>query len=155
MNKMKISITVISVFLLLLVYTMVVFAGQNDSDSIIEELITEALQNNPQLTVFNESINSLKEKPAQVRSLDNPRLQMSIMNLPSDSFKFDQEPMTQKHISIMQKFPFPGKLRLRGAIAEKAIDMAAEFAGVPMTFKLLADESRNPAQQLFMWAVET
>ncbi len=126
MNKMKIAITVISASLFLLVYTMVVFAGQNDSDSVIEELITEALQSNPQLKAFNESINSLKQRPAQVQSLDNPRLKMSIMNLPSDTFEFDQEPMTQKHIAIMQKLPFPGKLRLKGMIAEKAVDMAAE-----------------------------
>jgi len=123
---MKISITVISAFILLLVYTMAVSAGQNDSDSVIEELITEALQSNPQLKAFNESINSLKERPAQVQSLDNPRLKMSIMNLPTDTFEFDQEPMTQKHISIMQKLPFPGKLRLKGTIAEKAINMAEE-----------------------------
>jgi outer membrane protein TolC len=126
MSMMKISISVMSAFLLLLVYSMAVFAAQNDSDSVIEELITEALSNNPHLKVFNESINSLKEKPAQVQSLDNPRLKMSIMNLPVDTFEFDQEPMTQKQISIMQKFPFPGKLRLRGTIAEKTIDMAKE-----------------------------
>jgi outer membrane protein TolC len=126
MSRKKISITVIGAFILLLVNTMAVSAVQNDSDSVIEGLITEALQNNPQLKAYNESINSLEQRPAQVQSLDNPRLKMSIMNLPSDTFDFDQEPMTQKHISIMQKFPFPGKLRLRGEIAEKAIDMAEE-----------------------------
>ena len=36
-----------------------------------------------------------------------------------------------------------------------AIQMAAEFGGVPMTFKLLADESQNPAQQTFYIALET
>jgi len=36
-----------------------------------------------------------------------------------------------------------------------AIAMAAEFGGIPMTFKLLADESQNPAQQLFYMAVES
>ena len=126
LSRMKISIIPISAFLLLLVYSTAIFAGQNNIDSVIEGLITEALQNNPQLKAYNESINSLEQRPAQVQSLDNPRLKLSIMNLPSDTFKFDQEPMTQKHISIMQKFPFPGKLRLRGAIAEKAIDMAEE-----------------------------
>jgi len=38
--------------------------------------------------------------------------------------------------------------------SDVAIQMAAEFGGVPMTFKLLADESRNPVQQLFLWGVE-
>ena len=103
LSRMKISIIPISAFLLLLVYSTAIFAGQNNIDSVIEGLITEALQNNPQLKAYNESINSLEQRPAQVQSLDNPRLKLSIMNLPSDTFKFDQEPMTQKHISIMPK----------------------------------------------------
>jgi outer membrane protein TolC len=126
MRRMKIYIPVISAFLLLLVHSMAVLAAQNDRDSVIEALITEALQNNPQLKALEASVDSLKEKPAQVQSLDNPRLKMSIMNLPVDTFEFDQEPMTQKQISVMQKLPFPGKRGLKGAIAEKAVDMAAE-----------------------------
>jgi outer membrane protein TolC len=40
------------------------------------------------------------------------------MNLPVNSFSFDQEPMTGKLISLMQMFPFPGKLGLASDMAE-------------------------------------
>jgi outer membrane protein TolC len=125
-NMMKIYIPVISAFLLLLINPVAAPAAQSDRDSIVEALIAEALQNNPQLKALEASVDSLKEKPAQARSLDNPRLKLSIMNLPTDTFEIDQEPMTQKQIAVMQKFPFPGKRGLRGAIAEKAADMAEE-----------------------------
>ena len=46
-------------------------------------------------------------------SLDDPRLGFAILNLPTDSFDFDQEAMTQKQIFIAQKFPWFGKLDLR------------------------------------------
>lgn len=124
MNMMKIYVSVISAFLLLLVHSVAVLAAQNERN--IEALIEEALQNNPQLKALEASVDSLKEKPAQAQSLDNPRLKFSIMNLPVDTFKLDQEPMTQKQISVMQKFPFPSKRGLRGAIAEKEVDMATE-----------------------------
>ncbi len=115
----------ISLFLLLL-NSAITYASQADNPSEIEALIAEALKNNPQLKAVDESINSLKEKPAQARSLDNPRLKLSVMNLPNDTYKFNQEPMTQKHVAIMQKFPFPGKLGLKEEIAEKAVEIAAD-----------------------------
>jgi len=38
--------------------------------------------------------------------------------------------------------------------SDLAISMAAEYSGVPMTFHLLGDLSRNPAKQLFEWSLE-
>jgi len=39
--------------------------------------------------------------------------------------------------------------------SDAAISMAAEFSGVPMTFHLLGDLSKNPGIQLFEWTEET
>ena len=38
--------------------------------------------------------------------------------------------------------------------SEVAIQMAAEFGGIPETFHLLADMSQTPGKQLFYWAEE-
>jgi len=38
--------------------------------------------------------------------------------------------------------------------SDLAISMAAEYSGVPMTFHLLGDLSKNPAKQLFEWSLE-
>ena len=93
---MKRSIIVLSIFLVLWVFFNIAIAVQTDNALELEKLIEEAVNNNPQLKSFEESVNSLKEKPSQERSWDNPSLKLAIMNLPNDTFEFDQEPMTQK-----------------------------------------------------------
>jgi outer membrane protein TolC len=123
---MKRSIIFFNILFILFACSKIAIAEQIDQSLEIQELIEEAVNNNPRLKSFEESVSARREKPSQVQSLDNPRLKLSIMNLPTDTFDFDQEAMTQKQVSIMQKFPFPGKLDLKGKIAEKAIDMAAE-----------------------------
>ena len=59
-------------------------------------------------------------------SLDDPMLRFAIANLPVDTFSFDQEAMTQKQVSIQQKFPFPGKLGLKGDIARRDVVVVNE-----------------------------
>jgi outer membrane protein TolC len=122
---MKRTIIITTILLLFAVNAGNSLAEQLSNDSVLNELIKEAVQNNPQLQSFHEAVSVLKEAPAQARSLDNPRLKLAIMNLASDTFEFDQEPMTQKQVAIMQKLPFPGKLDLKGSMAEKSVDMAA------------------------------
>ena len=68
---------------------------------------------------IKQALQVFKERPSQARSLDDPRLRLSFLNLPVDTFRFDQENMTQKQASIMQKFPYQGKLSLKGNMAEK------------------------------------
>jgi len=121
---MKRSIVFLNIILVLFASSKIATAVQTDTSSEIEQLIEEAVNNNPQLKSIEESVSALKERPYQARSLDNPRLKLGLMNLPTDTFEFDQEPMTQKQVVIMQKFPYPGKLELKGKIAEKDVDMA-------------------------------
>jgi outer membrane protein TolC len=123
---MKRRFIVISILLLALINFYSVCAEGLDSAPILEDLINEAVTNNPGLKVFEETIKVFREKPAQAKSFDNPRLKLSIMNLPVDTFQFDQEAMTQKQISVMQKFPFPNKLQLTADIAEKELDAVRE-----------------------------
>lgn len=85
----------------------------------LEELIAEAIGRNPELKASEEHVAAFEEKPSQAEALDNPRLGLAVLNLPTDTYRFDQEPMTQKQISLKQRFPFPGKLSLKGDIARK------------------------------------
>lgn len=89
----------------------------------LKEFISEALINNPQLLEAKQQINIFKEIPDQAGSLDDPILQFGLMNLPVDTFAFSQEPVTQKQVTLMQKFPFPGKLGLKTEIAQKNVVM--------------------------------
>jgi outer membrane protein TolC len=96
-----------------------VTAESLDNHSTIESLIAEAVQNNPELKSFQRRIEAFEQRPSQARSLDDPMVKLAVANLPVDSFRFDQEAMTQKQVQVMQKFPFPGTLDLKGNIAEK------------------------------------
>lgn len=85
---------------------------------VLKELIQEALDNNPRLEAAIQRTLSAEKAIPQAGALPDPQFTLSMMNLPVNSFDFNQEPMTGKLISFMQMFPFPGKLRLATDIAE-------------------------------------
>ena len=66
----------------------------------LQKFISIALEDNPSLIEADNRIKAFKEVPEQAGSLDDPMLKLEMMNVPIDSFAFDQEPMTQKQIMI-------------------------------------------------------
>jgi len=92
----------------------------------IDQLVTEALEQNPEITAARKRHDAAREKIPQAGALDDPMLGFGIINLPSD-FDFDAEDMTMKEVSVSQKFPFPGKRPLlRAMAAEEAEAVSAE-----------------------------
>jgi outer membrane protein TolC len=93
----------------------------------LNELIEEGLAQNKEIQSLEARVESFKEEIPFAGALDDPRLGLAILNLPADSFSFDEEPMTQKQISIAQKIPWFGKLDLKSqratlkALRQKAI----------------------------------
>jgi len=98
--------------------------GQEDKIVILNDLIEEGLANNPQLQAFYKKSQADIAKIPQAGSLPDPMLSLNVMNLPLDSYVFDQEPMTGKQIGVKQKFPFPGKLGLKEDIARKGAEVS-------------------------------
>ncbi len=84
----------------------------------LETLIEEALQNNPEILASKKRWEVFKEKIPQARALPDPMLSLGVINLPTN-FSFRDEDMTMKEVSISQMFPFYGKRRLMGEMAEK------------------------------------
>ncbi len=115
-------------FMALLLYSGAhsAFAESPAKSEILYSLIDEAVNNNPELRAFGEKVQAYEQRPSQARALENPRLKVSALNLPTDTFNFDQEAMTQKQVSVMQKLPFPGKLGLKGEIADKELAVVVE-----------------------------
>ncbi len=89
-----------------------------DGGAILAALINEALENNPRLEAAIQRTLAAEKVIPQAGALPDPQLTLGLMNLPVNSFAFDQEPMTGKLISLMQMFPFPGKLALATDMAE-------------------------------------
>jgi cobalt-zinc-cadmium efflux system outer membrane protein len=96
-------------------------------------LIKEALENNPRLEAAVRRTLAAEKTIPQAGALPDPQLTLGLVNLPVNSFAFNQEPMTGKLVSLMQMFPFPGKLSLAEDMAE------SEAAAV----KFQQDEVRN------------
>ncbi|MGB9500255.1 MAG: TolC family protein [Dissulfuribacterales bacterium] len=87
----------------------------------LAHIIEEGLANNQSIKSLESQIDALKEQVPLAGSLPDPRLGIALINLPVDSLRFDEEPMTQKQISIAQKFPWFGKLDLQSTKATLAV----------------------------------
>jgi cobalt-zinc-cadmium efflux system outer membrane protein len=83
----------------------------------LQNLINESLKANPDIKQRSELQSAAEEAIKPAGALDNPQFGFGLLNLPTDTFSFGQEPMTQKSISLSQKIPFPGKRRLRSEVA--------------------------------------
>ena len=92
----------------------------------IQDLIDQALQNNPDYLAAKKQLGSAKAQIPQAGALPDPKLGFALINLPVNSFAFNQEPMTGKKISLMQMFPFPGKLGLKEDIAEYQAEVVGQ-----------------------------
>ncbi|MCF6266360.1 MAG: TolC family protein [Desulfuromusa sp.] len=85
----------------------------------LAEILREAEAKNPSLKIAQEQIKLTFSQIKQVTSLQDPIVSVSLSNYPVDSFKTNQTPMTGNEIRLAQRFPFPGKLDVKGKIAAK------------------------------------
>jgi len=96
-------------------------AAQESNDAVLGRLVKEALDNNPGLEAAAKRALAAEKAVSPAGVLPDPQITLGAMNLPVNSFSFEQEPMTGKLVSLMQMIPFPGKLGL-------AEDMARDDA---------------------------
>lgn len=85
----------------------------------LDELVVEALDNNPDLAAMKARWQESGYKAPQVGSLKDPVLSFALSNYPSDDFSSDTFPMTGNEVKLAQAFPFPGKLKNRTALARE------------------------------------
>jgi cobalt-zinc-cadmium efflux system outer membrane protein len=83
----------------------------------LQALVAEALKANPEIKQKSRLKAAAADAVRPAGALDNPQLGFGLLNLPTDTWSFAQEPMTQKSFSLSQKIPFPGKRRLRSEVA--------------------------------------
>lgn len=83
-------------------------AASAKADTLLGRYIAEAVQNNPSYAAALERAAAYDEQIPQASALPDPMINFSLSNIPVDSWKLNQEPMTQKGIMVSQSFPFPG-----------------------------------------------
>lgn len=71
----------------------------------LEEAVRKAQSQDIWLEGSRSREESLNAMSVQSGTLPDPKVSLSVANLPTDSFDFSQEPMTQMKVSVSQMFP--------------------------------------------------
>ncbi len=89
----------------------------------LAQIIEEALRANPEIQAARKGVEIAQAKIVQASSLDDPELDIESWAVPlSQPVNFNQA--NTHMVNIRQRFPFPGKLRLKGEIASQEARMA-------------------------------
>lgn len=83
-----------------------------------------ALRNEPGILGLDARTQAMMEQSVAAGELTDPKLQIGLLNLPTDSFDFDQEPMTQFRVSYIQQFPSGDSRRIK---RDKAVSQSQQF----------------------------
>ena len=94
-----------------------VFSASAIYSQALDSLIQQAIVLSPKTKMLEAKRNAAYYKIGQNSNLPDPVLTLGLVNVPTNSFSFDQDPMTKKIVGVSQTFPFPGKL---GAIEDAA-----------------------------------
>jgi cobalt-zinc-cadmium efflux system outer membrane protein len=84
----------------------------------LDSALEIALTRNQKLAAFEAHAQALDAIPSQAGALPDMQFGISALNLPTDTFDFDQDPMSQLQLSLSQSIPFPGKRSLKRQAAE-------------------------------------
>jgi len=99
---------------------------QESSTIRLEDLIKEALQNNPQLKAAQNQFLSSQTKVKQVTAWDAPQVGIEFFQLPIQSFPNPLKNNMETDYFIQQMIPFPGKLNAMGLSASNNAKMYQE-----------------------------
>ena len=98
---------------------------ENARDPQLQELITEAARNSPEIRAAGNERLAAQHRVSPAGALDDPMLEAGVINAPLASQAFRREDMTMKMLGLSQKFPFPGKRDLRQDVATKDAESVA------------------------------
>ncbi len=90
----------------------------------LDEVVEEALENNPEILAAKEKWEAQRAVVPQVRWLGDPQFGVSFEKIPQGSYSPGAAKM--RMYSISQMIPFPGKLGLKGRMAQRDAMIAKE-----------------------------
>ena len=85
----------------------------------LADLEAEALRVHPAIQASARMVDAKRARIAQARALPDPQLSIGYMGDPAPFDVQVGDPSSYRTIGVMQEIPYPGKLALRGRIAEK------------------------------------
>lgn len=112
---------------ILLLAAILPASGQQNSPNSptpLPELLTEARQNNSQITAADDAWQAAKQVPRQVSTLPDPTFtyQGFSVGSPKPFAGYTNSNFSYIGIGASQELPYPGKLHLRGELAKRQAD---------------------------------
>ncbi|RKZ97683.1 MAG: transporter [Gammaproteobacteria bacterium] len=89
----------------------------------LEQAEKMALVDEPGIISQQWQMQSLSDQSIADGQLMDPKLQVGLNNLPTDTFEFDQENMTQFKVGIMQQFPSGDSLNIKQQKTQKQSEL--------------------------------
>jgi cobalt-zinc-cadmium efflux system outer membrane protein len=95
-----------------------------EQSATLVDLLTEADKNNPQIQAARHGWQSAKQIPTQVATLPDPQVLLQQVNVgsPRPFAGYTNSDFSYIGLGFSQDLPYPGKLRLKGEIAQKEAD---------------------------------
>lgn len=100
-------------------------AAPAEDEPALAALVAEALAGNPDLRALEEEAAAAGARPAQARARPDPMVSLAWVN-DGAAPSLGQREMTTLGVMVSQDLPWPGKRDLRGRIAERQADQAAQ-----------------------------
>lgn len=79
----------------------------------LQQAIAKAQQNDPWIQQSHHQQAALNAQAISSSTLPDPKVTIAMANLPTDSWEFNQEPMTQFKVGVSQMFPRGDQLKLK------------------------------------------
>jgi outer membrane protein TolC len=99
--------------LLLITSILVTYTVSAQKVISLEEAIYLAKQNDPWLQSNRLEQQAIEDRSIAAGTLPDPKLSLGVVNLPSDTWQFDQEGMTQFKVGVSQVFPRGDSLEIK------------------------------------------
>lgn len=108
-----------------------------------------ALQRDALTKAYLSQQDAYRQQSIAADTLPDPKIKIGLMNLPTDTFKLNQEPMTQTQVGIQQMFPAGDSLALK---SERAISMSnMARARVHQQERIIRRELRQTWLEYLYW----
>lgn len=125
------------------------FSVHAEQTLTIEEAVRIALERDVLINVYQSRRDAYREQSIAEDTLPDPKIKLGMMNLPIDTFKRNQEPMTQVQLGIQQIFPRGNSLEIK---SQRAISMSrAENAKIENQHRKVIREVREIWLELYYW----
>ncbi len=116
----------------------------------IEEAVTIAIEaNDPTVTRFEARAAALEERAVADSQLADPKLSLGLLNWPTNSFRYTQEPMTRVQVGVKQAFPRGRTLSLKRQ--RRQAEAGAERAKSDLQLRKIALDTRTAWLELYYW----